>query len=675
MLSNPNGNLTSAGTYTGTGQTCSSSANWITQNEFSYDAMGRTKASAQCNPVNCPGGTITGDISISYGYDDINDLTSLAESWDATTLTYSYDATPSLTEVTSSLIDGKHPGTLVSVNPSNINPLGEPTSVVVGDGYTRTLSYDKRGRLVSQTDSGSIYGLSISYAPNGNVAGANDSVNGTWTYGYDDFSRLNASSCTASCPNGSSTQAFSYKYDQFGNRWQQNVTAGSGTSTQYAFNSSNQISGSGVTYDAAGNMTADGVGDTFTYDAENRLVSVGGDYSLAYVYDAIGNRVEETNGFTSEGVVYDLDGRALRTFTSGGAVVTEEGYAGSNHLFTYTSSGYTQFRYSDWLDSLRALTTYGSSGDGHCVNLAFGDGQSCSGTQPADTNLFTDERTDPGGLLHFLARQYSPLQGRWGVPDLAGRAAADAANPQSWNRYSYVLSNPLTLTDPSGLCEASQTTTHLCLPNQDDGTHCSIDGFGAPCSMLGISPAGIGTTGLVWIPSDNVTTHFGPGSGDSSSGMAYGGSDTVSRTDAGEWVIVTIGGSQQLQAQAPPQSQAPPWYKNSCVTGALGKGALSVGIDSIGLIPEAGGVARIIGHQAGYVGVVADQAGSRLIGAVDATANTGRGLAGLTDTSPTGLASTGLTIAGFIPGLNDAAAVGSIGLDLFRTAKAIRACY
>ena len=109
--------------------------------------------------------------------------------------------------------------------------------------------------------------------------------------------------------------------------------------------------------------------------------------------------------------------------------------------------------------------------------------------------------------------------------------------------------------------------------------------------------------------------------------------------------------------------------------GALGKGALSVGIDSIGLIPEAGGIARIIGHQAGYAGVVADQAGSRLIGAVNATANTASGLAGLTDTSPTGLASTGLTIAGFIPGLNDAAAVGSIGLDLFKTAKAVGACY
>ena len=48
-----------------------------------------------------------------------------------------------------------------------------------------------------------------------------------------------------------------------------------------------------------------------------------------------------------------------------------------------------------------------------------------------------------------------------------------------------------------------------------------------------------------------------------------------------------------------------PWYKNSCITDALGKGALSIGVDAIGLIPEGGGaktVARGIGHWAGYRG-------------------------------------------------------------------------
>jgi hypothetical protein len=29
-----------------------------------------------------------------------------------------------------------------------------------------------------------------------------------------------------------------------------------------------------------------------------------------------------------------------------------------------------------------------------------------------------------------------------------------------------------------------------------------------------------------------------------------------------------------------------PWYHNSCVTSALGKGALSAGVDAIGLIPD-----------------------------------------------------------------------------------------
>jgi hypothetical protein len=45
--------------------------------------------------------------------------------------------------------------------------------------------------------------------------------------------------------------------------------------------------------------------------------------------------------------------------------------------------------------------------------------------------------------------------------------------------------------------------------------------------------------------------------------------------------------------------------------------ALAIGLGAIGAIPEAGGVARAFGHQAGYVGVVADQSDAKLLHAVD----------------------------------------------------------
>jgi len=40
---------------------------------------------------------------------------------------------------------------------------------------------------------------------------------------------------------------------------------------------------------------------------------------------------------------------------------------------------------------------------------------------------------------------------RWISPDPAGVAVADPSNPQTWNRYAYVVNNPLQFTDPTGL--------------------------------------------------------------------------------------------------------------------------------------------------------------------------------------------------------------------------------
>ena len=41
----------------------------------------------------------------------------------------------------------------------------------------------------------------------------------------------------------------------------------------------------------------------------------------------------------------------------------------------------------------------------------------------------------------------------------AGITATDLTNLQTWNRYAYVLNNPLNATDPSGLCDESPGTS------------------------------------------------------------------------------------------------------------------------------------------------------------------------------------------------------------------------
>jgi RHS repeat-associated protein len=64
------------------------------------------------------------------------------------------------------------------------------------------------------------------------------------------------------------------------------------------------------------------------------------------------------------------------------------------------------------------------------------------------------ERDAETGLDFFLARYYSPAEGRFITPDWASRPEpvpyAKLDNPQSLNLYAYVLNNPLSRFDPDG---------------------------------------------------------------------------------------------------------------------------------------------------------------------------------------------------------------------------------
>jgi RHS repeat-associated protein len=283
------------------------------------------------------------------------------------------------------------------------------------------------------------YSFTLVPAPDGQITSANDLVNGSWTFAYDQFNRLAGSN------KNNGQQTFTYDYDRYGNRWHQNAPQG-GPAPQYVFDNNNRIYGSGVTYDALGEVLTDGLGNSFTWDAESRLLQVNAGATATYSYDAEGRRVHGPNGE----YVYDLAGHMITQMGVNGGWNFGEIYAGGRHLATYSYST-TNFYHGDWLGTKRVMTGVNGAVSETCTGFAFGDGVNCTPLTNWTFNGFTDDIHDPEtNLEHTLFRQYSGTEGRWLTPDPYS-GSASPSDPQSWNRYAYVSDDPVNGADPSGL--------------------------------------------------------------------------------------------------------------------------------------------------------------------------------------------------------------------------------
>jgi RHS repeat-associated protein len=80
-----------------------------------------------------------------------------------------------------------------------------------------------------------------------------------------------------------------------------------------------------------------------------------------------------------------------------------------------------------------------------------------SGGDGVRQQFTSKERDNETGLDYFLARYYGATQGRFTSADPLN-ASARRQNPQTWNRYSYVLNRPLSLIDPNGMHDCSPQT-------------------------------------------------------------------------------------------------------------------------------------------------------------------------------------------------------------------------
>lgn len=280
---------------------------------------------------------------------------------------------------------------------------------------------------------------------------------GTHTYTYDGLGRLLGANM------GAYNQA--YTYDRYGN-----ITSWPSVTV----NSANNQLAAGATYDAAGNLKtwADprrGVaGYTYRYDPFNMLVHIDGpDVKKVFVYDADDERAAIFDYFTSSaGVketwsVRDLSRNVIRDFEySGGTWKWTRDYIrrGRTLLSVISRVGTseeTRHVHTDHLGSPRLMTGMDRVPKDTERRTFYPFGQEIQAKAQTSRLQFTGhERDDDGSvnvwpdLDYMHARHYNAMLGRFLSPD---RLQGVRANPQSWNRYSYVRNDPMGFSDPLGM--------------------------------------------------------------------------------------------------------------------------------------------------------------------------------------------------------------------------------
>lgn len=483
-LANPKGRLTGRFTCspgTSCGNTSSASAG-LTGDVFSYDSMGRPLFDYQCTPSLCGTQHLPG----AYTYNLLGQIATSNDVQGGVTFTNTYNAAARLTQIYSSYLSSTQAGDVVSG--IVYNAAGQPMSDLLGNGIQEAWAYDAANNQSAY--SAGAYSNSTSWVGNDLVVSSTDTVNGTWTYSNDNFGRLSSSSCSSSnstCPGKQSSVGFNYVYDQLGNRWQQNLTAGSGPAPQHTFGPWNHINDGSVAYDVAGNVINDGF-HTYAYDAEGRVTKVDGGATAFLAYNAAGFRVEQgVNSTDSVEYLYDLGGNEVSALVPGTTnLFTTELFDNGRHWVTF--NGEAQFLHADWLGNVRAVTNLSGSTNQQCTSLPFGDDLSCTSSITAYTGITGTFFDSYDNLDHFPYRQYTSNKGVWLTPDPAGLAAANPAFPQSWNRYAYVNNNAVSQTDPTGLGPPLQTLINNLMGAKCNAFNSSdIGPSGAtpgPCSMF-----------------------------------------------------------------------------------------------------------------------------------------------------------------------------------------------
>jgi RHS repeat-associated protein len=475
------------------------------RDEIAYDHRGRPVRSftARPNPDDGPSGRLETFTAFTT-YDGLGRVHTSTDAGRLTTL-HEYD---SLTSAPLSLRIG--PGTpgagTLLWKAGTYDSEGKPLTQTLAHGITRSASYYPLTGLIDTlgaTMGGqAIQSLDVHWETNGNLQSRADLVSGkSETFTYDTLNRLTSATITGGPSSG-------YSYDIKGN-----LLAKPGAALAYAGTrphavTSATLKGAAHTYqyDAAGHMTGDLVGGTlrrsFAWTSYGQLRRL--DYTAAPALHRLNGTLAYGPADVRCDFLHDASGgrylqRKNRTAPDASRVTEETLYLGSyerERHFTGTSSipertvhrhsigGFAV--YTRTVESTGSVTRLSSilkdhlgSSDviitGRWVSTTFGEirterqsfdpwGERRNPTTLAlfrqtDTDSFRTstedhdrgytghEQLDDSGLIHMNGRIYDPELGRMLSPDPFVQIPEYS---QNFNRYSYVLNNPLNKTDPSG---------------------------------------------------------------------------------------------------------------------------------------------------------------------------------------------------------------------------------
>jgi RHS repeat-associated protein len=228
-----------------------------------------------------------------------------------------------------------------------------------------------------------------------------------------------------------------------------------------------------------------------------------------FVYDPLGEKLGLMNGQTVSRLRVPLPGGGSAIYGAGGALLRYWHADGLGNIRLYSNPNPPSF-YGD-----TAFAPFGEAYAGSTTPCGIFAGL------PADTVY-------NGSVLgDALFREFDTLQSRWLSPDPAGLAAVDDTNPQSLNRYSYVLGNPTTLIDPSGLGPA-------CLFRSGGLGHAMVSTGGAGCNGVydgGDGGASIDGGGGIPAGLGGLLGGAGPGGGLESAVPCPGNACTIAGVD------------------------------------------------------------------------------------------------------------------------------------------------